>query len=106
MAGIYGEVAPPGYSWPAGPYLGWSKTMWLVLDLLLVQVTYSAKPSWFDRPVLSIAEGLTTNGTQPFGLSLSKASGNRRPRRSPDYALGTKAPKNDDTCMSCQNVPV
>jgi probable rRNA maturation factor len=51
-----------------------------MMSLVLVQVTYSAKPSWFDR--------LTTNGTQPLGLSLSKASGNRRPRRSPDYALG------------------
>jgi hypothetical protein len=30
---------------------------------------------WFDKPVLNAAEGLTTNGKKPFGLSLSKANG-------------------------------
>ena len=31
--------------------------------------------SWFDTPVLSYVEGLTTNG--PFALSLSKGDGPR-----------------------------
>ncbi len=33
-----------------------------------------SQEGWFDKPVLSVAEGLTTNGKRynPFALSLSK----------------------------------
>jgi hypothetical protein len=31
--------------------------------------------SWSDKPVMSSAEGLTTNGLVPFTLSLSKGVG-------------------------------
>jgi hypothetical protein len=29
-------------------------------------------PLWFDKPALSLGEGLTTSGAIPFALSLSK----------------------------------
>jgi hypothetical protein len=31
-----------------------------------------SEEGWFDKPVLSLVEGLTTNGAIPFALSLSK----------------------------------